>query len=209
MKLAIFDLDGTLVDSAPDIAAALNRTLSVHRLAPFPVPEVAAMVGDGARALLVKAFSARGVALPEDAIPPFLADLEANSAKLTMPYEGIEAALATMAVAGWRAAVCTNKPVAAAMALLKALGMARFFEVVIGGDSLPVRKPDPGHVRGVLAATHMAPGQTVMIGDHQNDILAARGAGVRSVFAAWGYGHGQGADLVVKRPQDLPFLLGS
>jgi phosphoglycolate phosphatase len=208
MKLAIFDLDGTLVDSAPDIAAALNRTLASQRLAPFPVPEVAVMVGDGARALLVKAFTARGVPLPEEVVPPFLADLEANSANLTAPYEGIEAALATMAMAGWRAAVCTNKPVAAAKALLRALGMARFFEVVVGGDSLPVRKPDPGHVRGVLEATHMTADQAVMIGDHQNDILAAKGAGVRSVFAAWGYGKGEGADLMVRRPQDLPFLLG-
>lgn len=208
MKLAIFDLDGTLVDSAPDIAAVLNRALARRKLAPFTVPEVAAMVGDGAHALLVKAFTARGATLTDDVIPPFLADLEANSANLTHPYEGIEAALATMAMAGWRAAVCTNKPVAAAQALLRALGMLRFFELVVGGDTLPVRKPDPGHVRGVLEAMRMTAAQSVMIGDHQNDILAAKGAGVRSVFAAWGYGNGAGADLVVKRPHDLPFLLG-
>jgi len=208
MKLAIFDLDGTLVDSAPDIAAVLNRALAGHGLAPFAVPEVAAMVGDGARALLVKAFTARGKTLPEDVIPPFLHDLEANSAVLTTPNDGIEGALAIMAMSGWRAAVCTNKPVAAAQALLKALGMARFFEVIIGGDSLAVRKPDPGHVHGVLAALHVPAANAIMIGDHQNDIRAARGAGVRTVFAAWGYGDGAGADVVARRPQELPYLLG-
>lgn len=207
MPLAIFDLDGTLVDSAPDIRAALNRLLAARGLAPFALEEVAAMIGDGARALLTKAFSARGMAPTEADFAPFLEDLEANSAVLTRPYDGMPEALEALAAAGWQSAICTNKPIAATTALLASLGLARNFDLVLGGDSLAVKKPDPGHVRGVLAGLGVAPADAWMIGDHQNDIRAAAGAGVRSVFAAWGYGDGAGADLRAAHPGDLPALL--
>ncbi|MFL1463216.1 HAD-IA family hydrolase [Roseococcus sp. DSY-14] len=207
MRLAIFDLDGTLVHSAPDIAAALNRRMAAAGLAPFALPEVERMIGDGAKVLLDKACAARGVAVPEDALPALLADLEANSAILTAPYPGIPAALDALAAAGWRLAVCTNKPIAATRALLAALGLEGRFAAVLGGDSLPVRKPDPGHVRGVLAALGCEPADAVMIGDHQNDIRAGRGAGVRTVFAGWGYGTGEGADAVAGEPAALPRAL--
>ena len=207
MPLAIFDLDGTLVDSAPDIRACLNRLMEREGLPPFSLPEVAAMIGDGARALLAKAFAARGVPLDEAVIAPFLDDLEANSAKLTRPYPGIPEALDALTAAGWTLAVCTNKPIAATRALLASLGLAPIFAVVLGGDSLPVRKPDPGHVQGVLAEAGTAADDAVMIGDHQNDLRAAAGAGVRSIFAAWGYGSGEGATLRAAVPADLPALL--
>jgi phosphoglycolate phosphatase len=208
MRLAIFDLDGTLVDSAPDIAAVLNRALERAGLAPFALQEVTGMIGDGARALLLKAFSARGAALDETAVlPPFLADLEANGTVLTRPYPGMEAALDALARSGWQLAVCTNKPLAATRALLAGLSLDARFPIVLGGDSLSVRKPDPAHVRGVLDAAGLTAAQAVMIGDHQNDIRAARGADVRSVFAAWGYGTGEGADLVAATPGELPALL--
>lgn len=207
MRLAIFDLDGTLVHSAPDIAAALNRRMEAAGLAHFPLPEVEAMIGDGAKVLLEKACAARGVPVPADALPALLGDLEANSAVLTAPYPGMEAALDALAAAGWTLAVCTNKPIAATRALLGALGLERRFRVVLGGDSLPVKKPDPGHVRGVLLAAGARPEEAVMVGDHQNDIRAAAGAGVRSVFAAWGYGSGEGADAAAAAPAELPQTL--
>ncbi len=208
MPLAIFDLDGTLVDSAPDLRAALNRLMASERLAPFALPDVTAMIGDGARALLAKAFASRGSALNEALIPAFLADLEANSAVLTRPYPGMVAALETLAARGWQLAICTNKPIAATTALLGELDLARYFQLVLGGDSLAVKKPDPGHVEGVLKRLAVAAENSVMIGDHQNDILAARGAGVRSVFAAWGYGNGAGADLTAAEPANIPKLIG-
>jgi len=208
MPLAIFDLDGTLVDSAPDLRAALNRLLAAEGLEPFPLPEVAAMIGDGARALLAKAFAARAMAFNEALLPGFLDDLEANSAVLTRTYPGVVAALEALSARGWQHAVCTNKPIAATRALLDALGLARHFALVLGGDSLAVKKPDPGHVQAILAGLGVVASEAVMIGDHQNDIRAARGAGVRSVFAAWGYGDGTGADLSATAPSALPALLG-
>jgi phosphoglycolate phosphatase len=207
MPLAIFDLDGTLVDSAPDIRAALNRLMLAEGLAPFPLPEVTAMIGDGARALLTKAFAARATMLNEALLPGFLEDLEANSAVLTRPYPGMVAALEALSAQGWQLAICTNKPIAATRALLAELELARHFALVLGGDSLAVKKPDPAHVMGVLERLGVPPGEAMMIGDHQNDIRAARGAGVRSVFAAWGYGDGAGADLSAAHPSDLPARL--
>ena len=208
MPLAIFDLDGTLVDSAPDIHAALNRLMQAQGLAPFPLAEVTAMIGDGAHALLAKAFAARGRALDAALVPGFLADLEANSAVLTRPYPGMVGALEALSAGGWQLAICTNKPMAATRALLAELDLAAHFALILGGDSLAVKKPDPGHVRGVLEGLGVAAADAVMIGDHQNDIRAARGAGVRSVFAAWGYGDGAGADLRAAEPAALPGLLG-
>ena len=208
MPLAIFDLDGTLVDSAPDIRAALNRLMERQGHPPFALAEVTAMIGDGARALLAKAFAARGGAPDEAATAAFLQDLEANSAVLTRPYPGIPEALDVLAATGWGLAICTNKPIAATRTLLDALGLASRFAVVLGGDSLSVRKPDPGHVRGVLQAAGADAAEAVMIGDHQNDLRAAAGAGVRSIFAAWGYGTGEGATLRASAPADLPALLG-
>ena len=208
MPLAIFDLDGTLVDSAPDLRAALNRLMLAQGLDPFPLPEVAAMIGDGAHALLSKAFAARAMPFDSALLPGFLADLEANSAVFTRPYPGMVAALEALSAQGWQLAVCTNKPIAATRALLAELDLARQFALVLGGDSLAVKKPDPGHVMGVLSGLGVPAAQAVMIGDHQNDIRAARGAGVRSVFAAWGYGDGAGADLRVAEPAGLPALIG-
>jgi phosphoglycolate phosphatase len=207
LSLAVFDLDGTLVDSAPGIAAALTRTLGPHGHAAFDAAEVAPMLGDGARVLLGRALAARGAPFDDALLAPFVEDLEGQGAAASAAYEGIEAALDALAEAGWRAAVCTNKPARAARALLEELGLAHRFALLLGGDSLPVRKPDPGHLLGVLAALQATPGEAVMIGDHANDLAAARGAGVRSVFAAWGYGADTGADHVAATPAALPRLL--
>ncbi len=187
-RCLVLDLDGTLVDSAPDIAASLNRLMEARGLAPFPLAEVTAMVGDGVQVLLDRAFAARGVAADAAALAGFSADYGANCAVATRPYPGAAAALAGMAAAGWRFAVCTNKPEAMARAILAATGLAGPIAAVGGGDSFPVRKPDPAHLLATLAAAGADPARAVMLGDHRNDILAARGAGVPAVFAAWGYG---------------------
>ena len=206
----VFDLDGTLIDSAPDIASALNRTLGVHGLPALPTAAVARMVGDGARVLLARAFAAHGLAPSEPELgqttDAYLEDYQANIAVQTAAYPGAAAALAGLGRAGWRMAVCTNKPEAAARAILRRLGLLDGFATIGGGDSFAVRKPDPAH----LAATMRAAGMdhAVMVGDHANDVLAARGCGLPSIWASWGYADTDpGADRVAQDFAALPALL--
>ena len=186
--LMVFDLDGTLVDSVPDLAAAINRLMTARALPIFTRPEIAAMVGDGVRVLLDRAFAARGLVPDPAALPDFMVDYSANAAQETEPYPGVRETLDRFAAAGWRMAVCTNKPEAPARTLLNALALAPYFAAVGGGDSIPVRKPDPGHLSATIAAAGGSPALAVMAGDHHNDVLSAAGLGMPSIFAAWGYG---------------------
>jgi len=188
LRCAVFDLDGTLVDSAPDLHAALDRLMAVKRLPGFARAEVVGMIGDGVRVLLERAYAARSIALDEADLQHFMTDYEANAAVLTRAFDGIPELLGGLRDAGWRLAVCTNKPEGAARVLLSGLGLDGHFSALGGGDSFPMRKPDPGHLRATLAAAGAVPEDAVMIGDHRNDIEAARGAGVRAIFAGWGYG---------------------
>ena len=187
-RLAVFDLDGTLVDSAPDIHAALDRLMAGQRRPGFARPEVAAMIGDGVRVLVERAAAARDIAFSKALLARFTADYTARAAEATALFPGIPEALAALEQAGWALAVCTNKPAAATAALLGALGLEGRFAAVGGGDSFPVRKPDPGHLLGTLALAGAGPRDAVMIGDHRNDVAAARGAGLPCLFAGWGYG---------------------
>jgi phosphoglycolate phosphatase len=210
-RLAIFDLDGTLVDSAPDIQAALDRLMAARGLPGFTRDEVTAMIGDGVRVLVTRALAARGQPFDEAALDAFMADYEANAANETRLFPGIAEALEALQAQGWRLAVCTNKPEAAARELLGALGLLDRLAALGGGDSFPMRKPDPGHLHATIAAAGGAARGAVMIGDHRNDIAAARGAGIPCVFVGWGYGPlamAEGAP-VVARPDALAAELGA
>ncbi|MFC7476139.1 HAD hydrolase-like protein [Dankookia sp. GCM10030260] len=187
-RLAVFDLDGTLVDSAPDIHAALDRLMAGQGRAAFTRPEVTAMIGDGVRVLVERAAAARGLAFTDPLLAEFTTDYTARAAEATALFPGIAGTLDVLAADGWALAVCTNKPAAATAALLGALGLAGRFAAVGGGDSFPVRKPDPGHLLGTITQAKGDPARAVMIGDHRNDVMAARGAGLACVFAGWGYG---------------------
>jgi len=202
-RVILFDLDGTLVDSLPDLTAALNRTLGVS----LTEADIRPMVGDGVAVLVARALAFVGRA-DDTSLPRFVADYEANAAVATRPFEGMVAALDRLAAGGWRMAVCTNKPERAARALLDGLGLSARFAAVGGGDSFPVRKPDPEHVRATLAAA--GGGTAVMVGDHRNDVQAASSAGIPCVFAGWGYGTAamaEGAARVAATPSDLPAAL--
>jgi phosphoglycolate phosphatase len=205
-RTLLLDLDGTLVDSVPDLADALNRLMASRGLSDFAEPEVARMVGDGVPVLVARAFAARDREPDPDAIAEFLADYTAHAAQRTRAYPDAEPTLRRLAASGWRLAVCTNKPQAPARSLLASLGLGDLFAAIGGGDSFPVRKPDPAHLLATLQAAGGVPARALMAGDHRNDVAAATGAGIPVVFAGWGYGGSdmaEGATAVAARFPDL------
>jgi len=208
-RTLILDLDGTLVDSVDDLATALNAVLRARGLSPADRQEVTALIGNGARVLLTAAFATRGAPFDQAALDDFLADYTAHAAVATRPFPGMVDTLRTMQGTGWRLAVCTTKPEAAARALLAELGLDPWFAAIGGGDSFATRKPDPAHLLATLAAAGGDRHRAVMVGDHANDVIAATGAGVPCIFAAWGYGPlamADGAAFVARHAADLPGL---
>ena len=205
----LLDLDGTLVDSVPDLMGAANRLMAARGLAPFTRREVMAMVGDGVPALVKRVLAARDLPFDPAVVTEFSAEYGAHVADCSRAYPGVEAGLRQLRDAGWRLAVCTNKPEALARKVLAALGLDGFFAAVGGGDSYPVKKPDPGHVLAVLKAAGGDRRAAVAVGDHHNDVEAASGAGIPCVFAQWGYGDaedGVGAAARAARFEDVPGL---
>jgi phosphoglycolate phosphatase len=186
-----FDLDGTLVDSAPDMHAAANRTLARADRAEITLAQTRKFIGDGVPRFVERAVAASGPALAPEALAAitadFLADYEENASNLTRPYPEVVATLEALRARGHRLAVCTNKPQTASDNLLRDLDLAKFFELVGAGDRYPVRKPDPGHLLGLLAELGVAPDAAVMVGDNENDAETARAAEVPFVLVPYGY----------------------
>ena len=208
--LVIFDLDGTLVDTAPDLCAALNHALSNVGRAAVDAATVRHLVGHGARALIERGLEQTGggdPALAAQALPAFLDHYAAHIADGSQPYPGAAAALDGLAAAGVRLAICTNKPVALARQLLAALGWSGRFTAVLGGDSLPVRKPDGEHVAATARAAGVALASTVFVGDTTVDVAAARDAGIPVIVVGFGFADHPaaelGADAVIDRFDDL------
>ncbi len=187
----VFDLDGTLVESAPDLMGALNHVLGREGLPAADLADVRQMIGHGAKAMIAKGLAAAGE--PEDPgrvdrlWPDFLTHYEAHIAVDSHAYDGCETALDHLAAAGARLAVCTNKMQALSDRLLRELGLLQRFAAVLGSDSVPHRKPDGDHVLRTVRAAGGDPARTVMIGDSRTDEGAARHAGVPFVFVTFGY----------------------
>jgi phosphoglycolate phosphatase len=186
-----FDLDGTLVDTANDLVATLNRVLNDEKLPPLPFDAAVTMVGHGARAMLAAALSANGGA-PETSrldrlTQRFLDDYAEHLADHSRPYPGVVEALDRFAAAGWRLAVCTNKLEGLSRRLLEALDLADRFAVIAGQDTFAARKPDPLHLIETIHAAGGAPDRAIMVGDSVVDIETARAAGVPVVAVDFGY----------------------
>ncbi|MGD9617224.1 MAG: phosphoglycolate phosphatase [Alphaproteobacteria bacterium] len=211
--ILLFDLDGTLVDSVPDLTRALNQVLGERGYAKLTAAEVAPMVGDGVPALVERGFAARGGSLAEaaDALPRYIAIYEANATDLTRPYPGVPETLAALRRCGYRTAVCTNKLQQASETVLNGLGLAALFDAVAGGDRYPVKKPDKGHLLGLIAELGGAAGRAVMIGDSENDAAAAHAAALPLVLMRYGYSRTDpamlGADAVLDSFSELPSAL--
>jgi phosphoglycolate phosphatase len=210
--LLLFDLDGTLVDSVPDLRAAVNEMLRERGRRPLSLGEVKRMVGDGAPALVARALRASG-ADPDEAaaLPRFLEIYEANATELTRLYPGVPATLKTLRERGYRTAICTNKPQRATIAVLQGLDLLTLFDGVAGGDRFSVKKPDPGHLLALIAELGASPGRSAMIGDNENDAAAARAAAVPLVLMRYGYARVDpnklAADALLDHFVDLPQTL--
>ncbi len=196
----LFDLDGTLVDTAPDLAAAMNHVLALNGRPPLPVAAVRHLVGHGARALITRGLAAGSAAPPtpddvEAAVPAFLAHYADHIADGSRPWPGVVAALDALAAAGCRLGVCTNKPTALAGALLQALGLAGRFAAIVGGDAVPRPKPDGGHVLATIDACGGDAGDAVLVGDSAADLGGGRAAGVPVVLVSFGYSDRPAAEL--------------
>jgi phosphoglycolate phosphatase len=195
-RLVMFDLDGTLVDSVPDLAAAVDHMLSLRGRPPAGVERVRDWVGNGAAVLVRRALANSihhaGVddAEADAALQDFL-DAYSGGHSLTTVYAGTAELLTWLAEQGVRMAVVTNKPHRFVAPLLDEVGLGQRFEWLIGGDTLSVQKPDPAALHHVLQQADVKPDNALFIGDSRNDVLAARAAGVRVVAVTYGYNHGE------------------
>jgi phosphoglycolate phosphatase len=207
-RLAVFDLDGTLVDSLDDLHASVNHALRVVGLPLRTRDEVRGFVGEGARVLLAKAVSPRDELL-EQALAAWRAHYEAHCLDRTRAYPGIESLLAG---AGRILAVHTNKPGAMSRKILAGLGLLPRFAAVVGGDDAQP-KPDPTGLLEIMVQVGASPGETVVIGDSRHDVATARAAGVAIVAVTWGLSsHADlaqaGATIFAETAADLaPILL--
>lgn len=207
----VFDLDGTLVDSAPDLVRALNETMDLEGLPRVKLETVRQKVGQGARVLIERVSVMHGISFSaarlDELTEEFVRFYAADIARHTKVFPGIVEALESLAALGAKFAVCTNKRTGLSTQLLDALDLSRHFSAVVGADAVPERKPHPDHYRAAVAAAGGVVRRSVMIGDSIADVASARGAGAPVIVYRHGYndvGADQlGADVVLDQYSDL------
>ncbi len=210
----LLDLDGTLVDSAPDLAGALNQLRAEQGLAALRLDAVKAMIGDGVAKLVERGHPpAATPAQFDQLVARYVALYHKRQTALTRPYPGVVETLRALGDEGWRLALCTNKPEAASREILAAFGLDDLFATIGGGDSFAVRKPAAGHPLATLARMAAPPGSAVMVGDSPNDVLSARSAGLPVIVVGYGYSRvppaALGADALIERFAELPAALAA
>ncbi|WP_201528403.1 phosphoglycolate phosphatase [Psychrobacter frigidicola] len=197
-KLLIFDFDGTLIDSVPDLASAANIMLTQLGKPTYPIHTIKEWVGNGARALVERALSGSievdnslSIAEIEAAERLFYNAYEAHDTSKTTSYPDVDQGLRQLKDAGFTLALVTNKPIRFVPKILKSLGWTPLFSMVLGGDSLPVKKPNPAPLLHVCETLNFKPAQAIMIGDSINDISAGKQAGIDTVGLSYGYNYGK------------------
>ena len=189
--LLVFDLDGTLVDSAPDLLATLDAILPRHGFPGSRDPSLRNGIGHGARHLIEFALHRQGVTVDTPKLDAmhrdFLSYYEANICVETRLYPGIPRVLDRFAAAGWRFAVCTNKVESLSRLVVEKLGVSARFAALAGGDTFPTRKPDPAHLLGCISMAGGDRRRAIMVGDSRTDLDTARSAGVPVIGVSFGY----------------------
>lgn len=191
-----FDLDGTLIDTSGDLAAAVNHALGTVGRAPFPVADIRPFVGKGAKVMLQRALDASGGhddALLQRLLPVLLDYYRQNLVNHSVPYPGLVASLDALAARGVRLAVCTNKAERFAVPLMEQLGLSDRFASIVGGDTVGIAKPDPAPIHAMIERA--GGGRAVFLGDTINDIAGAKNAGIASVAVSFGFLDGPVEDL--------------
>ncbi len=191
--IIVYDLDGTLVDTAPNLMSSLNAVVAKRGLMPVTRDDLSHLVGHGGRAMLAKVYEKNRRA-PDDAevdaiIAEFLEDYARDMPGQSHPFPGAVGSIERFRAAGWRVAICTNKTERLAVRLITSLGLAHLFEAICGADTFAVRKPDPGHLTATIAQAGGDPARAVMIGDSETDIRTAKAAGIPVVAVDFGYTH--------------------
>ena len=217
MRAVIFDLDGTLVETAPDLHAVLAAVLTEIGVPAPGLDEVRRMVGDGARMLVRRGLEAAGVSFDERLLDRlfdrFLEIYTAEPCQSSHVYPAVHEALARLSARGLRLAICTNKPQRPAEALARTLGLVPPIEAILGGDALAVRKPHPRHLEATLERIGATAAEAVMVGDSRNDLLTARAAGMPCVLVSFGYttvpARELGADRVIDGFDELDAALAA
>lgn len=208
-SLVLFDLDGTLLDSAPDLLAAINDLLAEEGRAPIPLDGFRRVVSRGGLAMLAHAFPELDEPGWAARLAPFLDRYALATTRSSRPFEGVEAVLERIESAGSRWGVVTNKPGRLADRVLDGMRWHSRCSVLVSGDTLAVKKPDPAPLLFACDRLGVAVADSVYVGDDERDIQAARAAGMRSVVALWGYRadlddpHGWGGDVVAGHPGNL------